>query len=158
MDTKIRIIFVDIETELSEHCEDDYLEILSDNQDAYKRVCGNKKDGRFILLGGDTETKSFSMKDIIINNNNVELRFVSDSKLSLAGFKIMYEIALPEPIDCIWSDYFLVTPCSKNCGGGTQIKIRRRSQVAKFGGQECPGSSYNLTAPCNQHPCCKCLE
>ena len=96
MDTKIRIIFVDIETELSEHCEDDYLEILSDNQDANKRVCGNKKDGRFILLGGDTETKSFSMKDIIIDNNNVELRFVSDSKLSLAGFKIMYEIVLPK--------------------------------------------------------------
>ena len=157
MDTKIRIIFVDIEID-DELCEDDYLEILSKNQDENKKICGNKNNGRYIRVGRDSKTKTFSMEDIIIDNNYVELRFVSDRKHSLAGFKLMYEVVLPEPVDCIWGDYFPVTPCSKNCAGGTRIEIRKRSQVAKFGGLECPGLSYDLTAPCNQQSCCKYFD
>ena len=100
------------------------------------------------------------MDDIIINQNIVELRFVSDEfvsaeRLDSRRFKLEYALEFSDPIDCEWDNYFPVTPCSKNCAGGTRIEIRKRKKVAKFGGKDCAGLSYDLTAPCNEQPCCK---
>ena len=98
------------------------------------------------------------MEDINLSQNNVELTFVSDEKHQSKGFKLEYVVEFSDPINCEWGDYFPVTPCSKNCAGGTRIEIRKRNKVAKFGGKDCAGSSYDLTAPCNEQPCCKYLD
>ena len=58
----------------------------------------------------------------------------------------------PCPIDCQWGEYGEWSKCSKNCGGGTQIRSRPIYREAKFGGKTCKGQP-SQTRQCNLMPC-----
>ena len=94
------------------------------------------------------------MTDILIDQNIVVIRFVSDAKYESSGFKLTYQIEFEKPVDCEWGDFFPVTQCTKQCNG-TQFIIRGIKQNARFGGKTCSGQFYDLAAPCNQDSCCK---
>ena len=61
---------------------------------------------------------------------------------------IKYFFLLAEEKFSLWSEWHK-GPCSKTCGGGTQINTRRCSECS---GEGCQGADTE-TVPCNTEPC-----
>ena len=55
-DTKIKLIFVEVEID-DEQCENDYLEIMNENQNASQRICGNSVYGKYTKLATENDVK-----------------------------------------------------------------------------------------------------
>ena len=56
-------------------------------------------------------------------------------------------------VDGNWSEWASLTPCSLECGNGTQVRGRVCSKPrAEYGGKDCEGDTTDLQ-PCNVHPC-----
>ena len=60
--------------------------------------------------------------------------------------------ACPIKINCEWQSWTQSGNCSKPCGGGDQLYVRRHLIEAQNGGQPCNGYSHK-TQPCNVHTC-----
>lgn len=59
----------------------------------------------------------------------------------------------PEPIDGGFSDWSNWGPCSVNCGGGIQKRVRScNNPEPQYGGDVCVGP-YEETQACNTDPC-----
>lgn len=60
------------------------------------------------------------------------------------------------PVDCevsndMWNSW---SNCSKTCGGGTRTRNKVITQLAKFGGKECPDQkTLTETVGCNKQLC-----
>ena len=55
-------------------------------------------------------------------------------------------------LDCEWSQWKNVTPCSKSCGGGTQTWQRTELVKSMNGGQPCQGDA-TYSENCNTNLC-----
>ena len=44
-------------------------------------------------------------------------------------------------VDCEWDEFSEWSPCSKTCGGGTQVRTRVIAIQESNGGQQCEGTS-----------------
>ena len=51
-----------------------------------------------------------------------------------------------------WGEWSPPTECSKECGGGTQIRTRKCHGVAQVG-NKCVGGGDQQTLKCNEKPC-----
>merc|ERR1712076_246741 len=58
----------------------------------------------------------------------------------------------PCPISCSWSSFSAWTPCSQKCGGGYQMRTRKVTTEAQYGGKACAGCATDSRA-CNAEPC-----
>ncbi|MEZ5139735.1 MAG: hypothetical protein R2711_13505 [Acidimicrobiales bacterium] len=57
----------------------------------------------------------------------------------------------PCPVDCVVSAWSAWSPCSVECGGGTQSRTRTVTTFPAYGGTPCP--TLVETNPCNTQPC-----
>merc|ERR1712212_609276 len=56
------------------------------------------------------------------------------------------------PIDCEWSEWQTLDPCSKTCGGGTMRQSRTIKTYPENGGKKCEGQHIQTKA-CNTGIC-----
>ena len=79
------------------------------------------------------------------SNNKSTCKLTCKDKIQELLFKF------PRPRDCMVGDWGAWEQCSKPCGGGDQIRRRKVTYPAKFGGSPCP-VLYNKRV-CNMNPC-----
>ena len=58
----------------------------------------------------------------------------------------------PLLVDCQWGQWGRWTPCTKTCGGGTQISRRRIQNHEQNGGKSCMGDK-SKNRQCSTHSC-----
>eukprot|EP01012_Entosiphon_sulcatum_P049575 TRINITY_DN6820_c0_g1_i6.p1 TRINITY_DN6820_c0_g1~~TRINITY_DN6820_c0_g1_i6.p1 ORF type:complete len:7637 (+),score=112.47 TRINITY_DN6820_c0_g1_i6:5459-28369(+) len=60
----------------------------------------------------------------------------------------------PCPIDCLLSEFTPWSPCSLDCGTGSQTRVRQVLLQSAYGGAPCPAeSSLTEQQQCNKQPC-----
>ena len=79
------------------------------------------------------------------SNNKSTCKLTCKDKIQELLFKF------PRPRDCMVGDWGAWEQCSKPCGGGDQIRRRKVTYPAKFGGSPCP-VLYNKRV-CSMNPC-----
>ena len=79
------------------------------------------------------------------SNNKSTCKLTCKNKIQEILFKF------PRPRDCIVGHWSGWTSCSKSCGGGQQIRRRKVTYPAKFGGSQCPVLENKRV--CNMNPC-----
>ena len=56
-------------------------------------------------------------------------------------------------MDCVIGDFGDWSPCTEECGGGTQSRTREIISLAENNGTACGEEGTNETRACNVHDC-----
>ena len=69
------------------------------------------------------------------------------------SLEIFYQHFYANKEDCVMGDYGEWSSCTKECGGGTQIRTREIIQQAENNGTACGQQPLSENRACNVHDC-----